>query len=144
MTQIATVKRLVGADKAEVQVCRSSACGHDCKSCGGCGPETMTQVTAIAENEPGARVGDTVCIESESRKVLGLAAVLYLLPIALLFVGYFIASCLLGQGEGAGLAVGLGFMAVGFAVNWLVDRRLRTNRQVRFRIMEVLKSCSDT
>lgn len=143
MTQIATVKRLLGADKAEVQVRRPSACGHDCKSCGGCGPDTMTQVTATAENEPGARPGDTVRIESESHKVLGLAAVLYLLPIVLLFVGYFIASGPMGRGEGASLAIGLGFMIVGFVVNWLVDRRLRAKRAVRFRIVEVLKSCSD-
>jgi len=143
MTQIATIKRIVGTDKAEVQVRRASACGHDCKSCGGCGPDTMTQVTAIAENEIGARPGDTVRLESESRKVLGLAAALYLLPIVLLFVGYFIASGSLGLGEGASLMIGLGFMAAGFAVNWLVDRRLRTKQQVRFRIVEVLKPCSD-
>lgn len=143
MTQIATVNRLFGADKAEVQVRRPSACGHDCKSCGGCGPDTMTQVTAVAENEVGARPGDTVRVESESRTVLGLAAVLYLMPIVLLFVGYFIASGLLEFSEGGSLLIGLGFMAAGFAGNRLVDRRLRSNRAVRFRIVEVLKPCSD-
>lgn len=144
MTQIATVKRLLGSNIAEVQVRRPSACGHDCKSCGGCGPDTMTQVTAVAENEAGAHPGDTVRVESESRKVLGLAAVLYLMPVALLFVGYFAASGPLGQGEGISLIVGLCGMIVGFAVNILIDRRLRTKRSVRFRIVEVLKSCSDT
>lgn len=143
MTQIATVKRLIGTDKAEVQVRRPSACGHDCKSCGGCGPDAMTQITAVAENEPGARPGDTVRVESESRKVLGLAAALYLMPIVLLFVGYFIASGPLEQGEGMSLTAGLGFMILGFAANWFVDRRLRKNRNVRFRIVEVLRSCSD-
>lgn len=143
MTQIATVKCLLGSDKAEVQVRRPSACGHDCKSCGGCGPDTMTQITAVAENEAGACLGDTVRLESESRKVLGLAAVLYLMPVMLLFVGYFIASGPLGQGEGISLIVGLCCMIVGFAVNVLIDRRLCTRRSVRFRIVEVLKSCSD-
>lgn len=143
MTQIATVKRLLGNDKAEVQVRRPSACGHDCKSCGGCGPDTMTQVAAVAENEIGARPGDTVRVESESRKVLGLAAAVYFVPIVLLFVGYFIASGPLKLGEEASLIVGIGFMAAGFAVNWLLDRRLRSNRAVRFRVVEVLKSCSD-
>ena len=143
MTQIATVKRLVGSGSAEVQVRRPSACGHDCKSCGGCGPDTMTRITAIAENAPGARPGDTVRVESESRKVLGLAAVLYLMPLVLLFAGYFIASGPLGQGEEASLLIGLVFMAVGFAFAWLADRHLRAKRSVRFRIVEVLKSCSD-
>lgn len=143
MTQIATVKRLLGGDKAEVQVRRPSACGHDCKSCGGCGPETMMQVTAVAENEQGARPGDTVRVESESRKVLGLAAALYLMPIVFLFVGYFIASGLLSLGEGVSLVIGLCCMAAAFVVNGLIDRRLRAKRSVRFRIVEVLKSCSD-
>lgn len=143
MTQIATVKRLLDGGRAEVRVRRPSACGHDCKSCGGCGPDAMTQVTAVAENEAGARLGDTVRLESESRKVLGLAAVLYLMPVVLLFVGYFIASDLLKQGEGISLVVGLCCMIVGFVVNILVDRRLCTKRSVRFRIVEVLKSCSD-
>lgn len=143
MTQIATVKRLVGADQAEIQVRRPSACGHDCKSCGGCGPDSMTQITAVVENEPGARPGDTVRVESESRKVLGLAAVLYLVPLVLFFVGYFIASGPLSLGEGTSLIAGLGFIAAGFAVNRLVDRRLRSEPAVRFRVVEVLKSCSD-
>ena len=143
MTQIAVVKRLTGPDKAEIQVRRPSACGHDCKSCGGYGPESMTQVTAIAENGLGARPGDTVRVESESRTVLGLAAVLYLMPLVLLFVGYFIASGPLGRGEEISLLVGLAFMAVGFAFNWLADRRLRAKRAVRHSIVEVLKSCSD-
>ena len=143
MTQIAVVNRLVGTNKAEIQVRRLSACGHDCKSCGGCGPDSMTQITAVAENQVGARPGDTVRIESESRTVLGLAAVLYLFPIIVLFLGYFIASGPLGLGEGASMIAGLGFMAVSFAAAWLWERRLRTGQTVRCCIVEVLKPCSD-
>ena len=143
MTQIAVVSRLVGTDKAEIRVRRPSACGHDCKSCGGCGPDSMTQITAVAENQAGARPGDTVRVESESRAVLGLAAVLYLLPIAFLFLGYFIASGPLGLGEGASVIAGLGFMAVSFAAGWLRERRLRAGHAARCCIVEVLKPCSD-
>lgn len=143
MTQTATVMRLIEPDRAEVQIHRSSACGHDCKSCGGCGPDIMSQVSVVAENELGARVGDTVCIESESRKVLGLAAGLYLVPILLLFAGYFIASGPLKLGEGASVTVAVAFMALGFAGNILVDRHLRATRAVSVRIVEVLRSCSD-
>lgn len=143
MTQIATVKRLVGNNQAEVLVRRQSACGHDCASCGGCGPESSAQVTAIADNELGARPGDTVQVESESARVLKMAFVLYLVPLVLLFAGYFVASGPLGLGEGASMAVGLACMIAGFAVNFLVDRRLRKERAVQFRITEVLKPCSD-
>lgn len=142
MTQIATVKRLIEDHKAEILVQRQSACGHSCATCGGCGPEGAAQVAAVAENELSARPGDTVRVESESGQVLKLAAVLYLMPILLLFVGYFLAKGL-GLGEGGSLGVGLGCMAAAFLVDWRIDRRLRTARPVQFRIVEVLKRCSD-
>ena len=143
MTQIATVKRLIGESQAEVLVRRQSACGHRCEACGGCGPESAAQMTAMADNTLGARPGDTVRVESESRRVLGMAVVLYLVPFLLLFVGYLVATGPLGLSEAAGFAVGLACMAAGFAANWLIDRRVRTVRPVQFQIVEVLKSCSD-
>lgn len=143
MTQIATVQRLLDGPKAEILVCRSSACGHDCASCGGCGPDSMTQVLAQADNPIGARVGDTVLLESESGRVLGLAALLYLVPFVFLFAGYFLASDLFGLGEGAGVAAGLVFLAAGIALNLVSDRRLRRQRSVSLRIVEVIKTCSD-
>ena len=78
MTQTATVKRLVGETRAEIIVWRESACGHNCASCGGCASSGKPQVTVVAENQACAQPGDTVLVESESRKVLGLAVVLYL------------------------------------------------------------------
>lgn len=142
MTQIATVKRLVGETSAEVLVRRQSACGHDCASCGGCGPDSAAQVTAVAENELGARPGDTVQVESESGRVLGMAAALYLVPLVLLFVGYFIASGVFRLEEGPSMAVGIACLVISFAANYLLDRRAR-RRPVQYRIVEVLKSCSD-
>lgn len=142
MTQIATVKRLIGESQAEVLVRRQSACGHSCETCGGC-PESAAQVTAVADNVLGARPGDTVRVESESRRVLGMAGALYLLPFLLLFAGYLLATGPLGLREAPGFAVGLACMAAGFAADWLLDRRIRAVRPVQFRIVEVLKSCSD-
>lgn len=143
MTQIATVKRLVGENQAEVLVRRQSACGHSCETCGGCGPESAARMTVMADNELGARPGDTVQVESESRRVLGMAIALYLVPFLLLFAGYLIATGPLGLGESAGFAVGLACMLAGFAANFLIDRYVRAARPVQFRIVEVLKSCSD-
>lgn len=143
MTQIATVRRLIGADQAEILVRRQSACGHDCASCGGCGPDNASRVTAVAENPVNARVGDTVRVESESGQVLGMACLLYLVPLVLLFLFYFLATGPLGLSEGGGVACALLGLALGAAVNVLMDRRLRGAGTVRLRITEVLKSCSD-
>lgn len=143
MTQIATVKRLVGEDRAEVVVHRQSACGHDCASCGGCGPESAARVNVLADNEPGAVPGDTVRIESESQRVVGMAFSVYMVPLVLLFAGYFTAVGLLKLGEGAGMAAGFLCMAAGVAVNIRLDRRIRDRKPVQFRITEVIKPCSD-
>lgn len=143
MTQMATVLRLVGHNKAEVMVCRQSACGHHCASCGACGDEGAAQVTVLAENQSGAEVGDRVRVESKSSQVLGIAAAVYLLPVVCLFAGYFVASNLLNWGEGAAVAIGVLFMAVSFIAAWGLDRRARTDRPVQFRIVEVMKTCSD-
>ena len=143
MTQIATVQRLVGNNRAELMVRRQSACGHDCASCGGCGPESATQVMVLADNEVGAGIGDTVRVESESARVLGMAAAVYLLPFVFLFAGYLLSSGLLKLGEGASVAVGLAFMVISFFAAWRLDRRARKDKPVQFRIVEVMKSCSD-
>lgn len=143
MTQIATVKRLLEHGRAEILVCRQSACGHDCASCGGCRSENAVWVTASAENLPGAQPGDTVQVESASEQVLGMAFVLYMVPLVLLFLGYFIGAGWLCLSEGVSLVLGIAGLAIGIAINLLVDRYLRKAHAVRFRITEVLKSCLD-
>ncbi|MCD8211446.1 MAG: SoxR reducing system RseC family protein [Oscillospiraceae bacterium] len=140
MTQIATVKKLLEEKKAEITVVRQSACSHDCSTCGGCGPTESTKVDAVADNLVGARPGDTVRVESDSGKVLGLAAVFYLIPLVLFFVGYFVAQAL-GLSEGLCLLAGVLLGAASFLIAWLVDRRLKAN-SVRMKIVEVLH-CSD-
>ena len=95
MTQTATVRKLIG-DKAEIEVQRMSACAHNCAECGGgCSELTRTgPVVALAQNPLGARTGDRVLVKSSSKQVLGFAAVVYLLPIGLFFLGFFLAAAL--------------------------------------------------
>ncbi len=140
MTQVATVKRLLEGQKAEILVVRQSACGHDCQSCSGCGPSAAAQITAVAENSLGAMPGDTVEVESDSAKVLGLAVVVYLVPLVILFAAYFIASGL-GLGDGISVGIGLVCAAASFLIAWRLDRRMRGDRSVQMRIVEVLR-CS--
>lgn len=139
MTQIATVRRLLEGERAEITVCRQSACGHDCAGCGGCGPDSASQVTAVADNALGARPGDTVRVESGSGKVLGLAAAVYLFPFLLLFIGYYLAAGILKLSEGPSMAAGLLCMAAAFGAGRVLDRRVL----VKLRIAEVVKPCSD-
>ena len=138
MTQNAVVKRLV-ADMAEIEVRRVSACGHDCSQCGGgCAELTHSgPVVVLASNPLNAQPGDTVVVESSSKSILGFAAVVYLLPLALFLIGYLIAK---GFGTGEGLAIGTGglcfLLAVGVAV--LVDRRVGAQKREMFSIVRIV------
>ena len=68
MTQIATVERILDDTYAEISVPRKSACGHDCEECAGCGVSGISfYVNAL--NTGGARPGQNVVVESETKKM---------------------------------------------------------------------------
>lgn len=139
MTQTATVRRIIGPNQAEVAVQRKPACGHSCAVCGGCKAGRQPEVLALAENEAGAVSGDTVLVESASSRVLGIAAVVYLLPFLLLFSGYFLAGSL-GWSEFACAVFGGAGFAVGAVVDLLLDRRLKAGRKDGLRIIGIQQS----
>lgn len=132
MIQTATVERVFPNRTAEVAAARPSACAHDCGDCTEClfcRGDAVLRV--IAEDPIGVSVGDRVVIESESRRVLGITALVYLVPLAAFFAGYFLpksaspgARCLFG---------GIGFL-LGFLPALLSDRRARRSQAVRYRI----------
>ena len=134
MTQIATVERIIDGRYAEISVPRKSACGHDCEECAGCGV-TGAAVRARAENPIGARPGQKVVVESSTRNMLGIVALVYLTPIVLFLLAYFSTASLFSQGVRYLLS------AVGFAVGILLavayDRRLRRRGGLTFPIVRL-------
>ena len=85
MTQQGTIKKLLPDGMAEIEVTRRSACGHDCAKCGGCGGLETQTLYVTARNRAKADVGERVLIEGETGQVLGLAVLVYVLPIVLFF-----------------------------------------------------------
>ena len=108
MTQIGTVTALPGGDgQVELTVRRQSACGHDCAGCGGCAGQ---ELVIHARTDIPLALGDRVEVYSGGR-VLGIAALVYLGPVALFLLGYLLSA---GAAEaarylwgGAGFALGL-------------------------------------
>jgi len=96
---------------------RESACSGDCHQCSGCGAAKET-ILLTAENPVNARVGDFVYISSASGPVLKAAAVLYMLPLLLFFLGYLLGALWLARG---GLFGCLGFV-LGIGLTVLYDR----------------------
>lgn len=136
MTQDAVVKRRLSGNRVEILVRRTSACGHDCSSCGGCasmvrGPE----VTAVAEDALGACPGQRVQVESSTGRVLGLAAILYLFPFVVFFAAYFL---LRGASDGVAALGAVGGFLVALLGGCLpLDRYLRRRKAVTFRVIAV-------
>ena len=108
---------------------RESACSGDCHKCSGCGAAKET-IFLTVRNGIGARPGDVVRIESESGPVLMGAAVFYVVPMVLFFLGYFLGDSLWNIGAAAGCA-GFG-LGIGLAVVYdrLVARKQKTEYTV--------------
>lgn len=123
MTQIATVERILDARHAEISVPRQTACGHDCERCAGCGV-TGQSVRARAENLIGAEPGEKVVVHSDTGRMLGIVAAVYLVPVAL-FLGLYLAAAACTERVG----IQYGAAAAGFALGLIpavwYDRRIR-------------------
>jgi sigma-E factor negative regulatory protein RseC len=143
MTQVALVKKILSGGAAEVSVHRKSACGHDCSSCGGCELTiTKSDILVTAENGPGARPGDVVLVESANGTIIYTAIMVYLVPFILFFIGYFFGKALL-QNEGFSILIAFVGFAVGFLPARRLDKRVKKDHPVQFRIVEITKPCSD-
>jgi len=92
MKQTAIVEAVSG-ENAKVKVKRDSACAG-CKSAGLCNTCYKT-ITAEAFNKAGAVIGDTVEIETESKIIIGYAAVTFVVPIICALLLYNISYAIL-------------------------------------------------
>ena len=129
MEQKAKVLRLLPGDRAELLVLRQSACSGDCGNCGGCGA-VQQQLLVTAENRIRAREGDLVYVSTATSLVLKAAVLVYLLPLILFLVGYFLASA---WGVWAYAAAVAGF-ALGLLPAVCLDRTLR-RRPINYKIV---------
>ena len=134
MEQQAQVIRIVNNTTARVAVKRKSACSGDCHTCHGC-PHPDEIVIVDADNLVGAQKGDDVIVRSDTGRVLKLAAMLYLMPMVLFFVGYFAMP----GGEGARVASGAAAFVVGILICMYVSRSMKkNNKEMHFSIVQVL------
>lgn len=129
MTQTVRVQKVYEDGTAQVMHIRQSACSGDCHKCSGCGAAQET-LLLTAKNPIGASVGELVVIESQSGPVLAAAAVLYILPLALFFLGYLAGSLLWGKGPLWGCIA----FVLGIALSVLYDRLVTKKKQTVYTI----------
>lgn len=129
MEQLVRVRQTYEDGTAQVVVIRESACSGDCHKCSGCGAQKQTVLFA-AVNAIGAKPGELVLIRTESAPVLKGAAVLYLVPLALFFLGYGVGAALWQQG---GLTGCLAFVA-GIVLAAVYDRKVAARQNAVYTI----------
>ena len=135
MEQQAQVIRIVNSTTARVAVKRKSACSGDCHTCHGC-PHPDEIVMVDADNFVGAQKGDDVIVRSDTNRVLQLAAMLYLMPLVLFFLGYFVMP----GGETPRVIAGVAAFVVGILICMYVSRSMKkNNKEMHFTIVEVLE-----
>ena len=134
MEQLVRVKETFDDGTAMVIHVRESACSGDCHKCSGCGAAKET-ILIKAKNPIGAARGDLVKLESASGPVLKAAAVLYLLPMVMFFLGYYVGDVLLGLGA----LVGCLAFAASIARAVLYDRKIAKLDQTSYTITEFVE-----
>ena len=133
MTQIATVEKILPGGFVEISVPRKSACGHDCEECAGCGM-TGAAIHARAKDPVGVRPGQKVVVESATRKILGVVALVYLLPVVGFLLGYFLSE---GLAESWRYAIAIGAAALSFLASVAYDRKARREESLTYTILRV-------
>ena len=138
MTQTARVREILSSGIAMVAVKRVSACAHDCSKCvsGGCMMMEHPDLTVRAYNEPKARVGDVVLVESSSKSILSMAAIVYLLPFVFLFLGYGVGGWI-GLNESLSLVIGVVCFLASFLIPICLNKRMQKS-SVQFHITRII------
>ncbi|MCI6614088.1 MAG: SoxR reducing system RseC family protein [Clostridiales bacterium] len=133
MTQIATVEKILDAGFVEISVPRKSACGHDCEECAGCGM-TGAAIHARASDPVGVKPGDKVVVQSETKKLLGVVALVYLLPVVAFLLGYFLSE---GLAEKVRYIIAIAAAAAAFLPSIFYDRYAKRHEVLTYTIMRL-------
>jgi len=116
--------------------------GEQCHGCTVCKTFGDGSIELIAINKAGARPGDRVEVEIDPGQVVKHSAIVFLLPVVSLMIGYFLGTSYLPRiglsTEAAGIIGSLGLMILSFGVIVIFDRRARRSQQTNARINRVL------
>ena len=129
MEQIVRVRQTFENGSAQVLHIRQSACSGDCHKCSGCGA-AQEGIMLTVDNPIGAAPGDLVTIEAATGPVLRGAAVLYMMPLLLFFLGYALGAVVWSKG---GLVGCLSFL-LGIALVIVYDRRVAAKNETAYTI----------
>ena len=135
MEQNAVVTSVLDNGSAYVSVRRQSACAKDCSKCVDCALSYNKSITALADNPVCAVEGDIVLVRSDTKSVMTIAALVYIVPLLLFFLGYGMAASYDVTPFPCAAAGGL----TGWLLCWIYNRRLMKKHTASCIIVSVLK-----
>ena len=119
--------------------CHKSSCGSSCAMGTIMGNDKSVTVTAL--NRAGAKVGDTVELETADSKVLFNALIVFILPIAVCVMLYAVGNRFFGGEE-----LPIIFAAVGFVLTFAgigIFERMRRGKDPDIVITRIIKKSDD-
>jgi len=126
MEQIGFVRKIFD-NQAEIEVRRVSACGDNCKSCGG-GCDAPKHIVTL-RNSIDAKAGDLVEIRGETKNLLKYTMIVYMIPFFMLLIGILVGVKVLkkfeiSNYEPLSFLIGLVFLAIGYFIVRIIDNNI--------------------
>ena len=106
---------------------------HKNRAAGGC--DEGAAIRARAKNNADAQPGDKVVVESSTKKLLGVVALVYLLPVVGFLLGYFLTEGLMT--ENWRYVTALAAAALFFLPSVFYDRHARKNESLTYTILRL-------
>ena len=125
MTRTGVIREVCGDGYARVEIAMRTACGHSCEDCGGCAPGSR-ELVIRAKNPLEAGRGELVAVTAGTGKVLGAAALVYALPLALMLAAALVCAAA-GGGQTLCAVCAVGALCLGAAAAVLLGK-LRQRR----------------
>ncbi|HOA85333.1 MAG: SoxR reducing system RseC family protein [Clostridiales bacterium] len=126
---------------AMVEVDRKSACEGCSKSKEGCVVCSLggggSSITLRVRNSAGASTGDIVAIDTDTRRVLGYAWLVFLMPLLVAAGGYWLGTSLFG-GETGGFILAAAGIVLSFGGLWLYSK-LVVGRRCDAEVVSIIK-----
>ena len=135
MLQEAIITKTLENGLAEVVVERSGICGGNCDECEGCRYDNLMKSTV--ENTINARRGQHVMIETPTLGVYKGAFAMYIIPIVMLILGYYITARFTAN-EGICILAAFIATAVGILIANVLSKRSFKGNPTPTKIVSVI------
>lgn len=107
----------INGNKIKLKMFKESSCAH----CSGCGDANKLARELELTYNGDVEVGDIVTFELEDAKMLKIGFMVYVAPILMMILGYFISSKM-GNSEKTSVFTSFGFLIVSFVCLHIYDK----------------------